>query len=248
MASQNRLLKLIRREQIESVLVPGCYLASDDVQFWLRYGVRKLEGIDVYSLQKRWSDILSILRSRFGSEINFRQGTIESIPFESHTFDLVVSAAVLEHVRNLDAMASETARILRPKGWAWHGFGPLYFSYGGDHCIANYGEKSGYDHLLLNDEQYLDRINDQEFFDRQPDPNAPFWARHQQFSFALATEYLQTFQRFFEIKHVLVVISKAGLQFRNSHPKKWKKLITNGVAEEDLLIKNLYLVMQKLNK
>ncbi len=39
------------------------------------------------------------------------------IPFPDHTFDLVISQAVLEHVRDPHFMVSELARILKPGGW-----------------------------------------------------------------------------------------------------------------------------------
>lgn len=42
------LLQMISSQEIQRVLIPGCYLGSEDVQFWLRRGVRHLDGIDVY--------------------------------------------------------------------------------------------------------------------------------------------------------------------------------------------------------
>jgi SAM-dependent methyltransferase len=187
-ASLAVLLRRLRSETVAAVLVPGCFLASEDVQFWLRRGIKRVSGFDVYSLQRRWDSILPQLRRHFGAEIEFRQGSIESIPFPSGSFDLITTNAVLEHVRNLAAMVDETARVLRSGGWAWHCFGPLYYSFGADHCIAAYGDAAGYDHLLLDDEEYQQRIRNQEFFDTQPNPNLPFWALNRQFSFATAAE------------------------------------------------------------
>lgn len=42
----------------------------------------------------------------------------ESLPFAAHTFDLVVSGLVLEHLRSLDGFFGEMARVLRPGGRA----------------------------------------------------------------------------------------------------------------------------------
>lgn len=42
------------------------------------------------------------------------------LPFEDSAFDLVLSNAVLEHVRDPDAVARETARVLAPSGVALH--------------------------------------------------------------------------------------------------------------------------------
>ena len=244
-ASLATLLKLTRSETLQTVLIPGCYLASEDVQFWLRRGVRRLEGTDVYSLQERWSQILPRLRAQYRTEVNFRQTSIESMPFEDRSFDLIATSGVLEHVRNISAMVEETARVLRSGGWAWHKFGPLYYSYGGDHCITAYGDAAGYDHLLLEEEDYQKKINDQSLFDQQNDPNLPFWAQQEQFSFAKAEEYIALFSEHFDIKHVIVKITKEGLSFRESYPERWQQLTRAGISEVDLLIKSLAIILRK---
>jgi hypothetical protein len=151
---------------------------------------------------------------------------------------------VLEHVRNLRAMVAETARVLRPGGYAWHEFGPLYFSYGGDHCSAAYGESEAYGHILLDESAYQARINDQVFFHGHSDPNLPFWARKDQFSFATAGEYLRLFEERFSIKHLVVKISPEALTFRDRHPEKWRQMIEAGIGEEDLIIKSLGVVLR----
>jgi ubiquinone/menaquinone biosynthesis C-methylase UbiE len=241
--SQAVLFQLMRKTP-EAVLLPGCYLAGEDVQFWLRRGVKRLDGIDVYSLNKRWQQILPELRGHYSGAVHFQQASIEALPFRSETFDLVASAAVLEHVRNLPAMVAETARVLRPGGYAWHEFGPLYFSYGGDHCSAAYGESEAYGHILLDESAYQARINDQVFFDSHSDPNLPFWARKDQFSFATAGEYLRLFNERFSIKHLVVKISPEALTFRDRHPKQWRQMIEAGVSEEDLIIKSLGVILR----
>jgi len=244
-ASLSSLLQRLRSRSVKRALVPGCYLGGEDVQRWLRFGVSGLDGIDVYSLDKRWSEIVSTLTRHYGVPIQFRQAGIESIPFPDDAFDLVATNAVLEHVRNLRAMVTETARVLRPGGWAWHCFGPLYYCYGGDHCVAAYGDGHGYDHLLLDQEAYLRKINDQAFFDACPDPNLPFWARQQQFSFAAAGEYLDLFREQFTIRHVIVKIGAKALAFREKHSADWRRLLEAGVPEGDLLVKGLCVVLRK---
>ena len=244
-ASLAVLLRLVRAEPVKRVLIPGCFLGGEDVQFWLRRGVERLDGIDVYSLEERWRSIVPELRKQYRADVNFRQGAVERIPFPDCSFDLLATDAVVEHVRNLDAMASETARVLRRGGWAWHCFGPLYYSFGADHCIAAYGDSAGYDHLLLSDAEYQKRIWDQAFFDRTPNPNLPFWARQNQFSFAVAAEYVEHFQRHFEIVHVVLKLSAKALEYRQLQPGSWARLVQAGVAEQDLLIKSMCLVLRK---
>lgn len=228
------------------ILVPGCYMAGEDIQFWLRRGVKELQGIDVYALTAQWETIVPALRKRWGVPVAFRQGAIEDIPFGTSHFDLVSSAAVLEHVRNIDNMVKETARVLKPGGLAFHSFGPLYYSFGADHCIAAYGPDSGYDHLLLDEDEYRKRISDRCFFQRTVgNPDLAFWAVNDQFSFATAIDYLRAFQASFEIDYVAVKISQEGLAYRDRHPQLWKSLLSAGISEPDLLIKGLTVILRK---
>lgn len=244
-ASAAAMFRVMAGKNLESVLVPGCYLGGEDVQFWLRREVKRLDGVDLNSLAARWSVIVPELRREFGSQVHFQQAPLEKLPFSGEHFDVIATSGVLEHVQNLGAISAETARVLKRGGVAWHRFGPLYFSFGADHCIDAYGPECGYDHLLLSDEEYQARIGNQTFYDQQPDPNLPFWARHNQFSFAFAREYLESFQRYFRVRHVVAKISAAGLQFRRRFPGKWGKLLNAGIAEEDLLIKGLSVVLEK---
>lgn len=43
-----------------------------------------------------------------------------ALPFPSASFDVIYSSNVLEHVADLDAMLGETARVLKPGGYAVH--------------------------------------------------------------------------------------------------------------------------------
>lgn len=242
---KQKLYDSLQEPHLNHVLIPGCYMGGEDVQGWLRMGAKRLTGIDVYSLQSRWDRVIPPLSERFGSKIRMIQASIEDIPIENGEVDLICSHAVLEHVRNLDAMAAETARILRPGGLCYHSFGPLYYSFGADHCISAYGFEHGFDHLLLEERDYQSRIHNQSFFDTQPDKNLPFWALHNQFSFSTAGEYLRIFKKHFEVDFCLVKISDQSIEFRDTFPEKWKQLIDSGVDEIDLLIKSAIVILRK---
>ncbi len=232
-------------QTLDDVLLPGCYIGGEDAQFWLRRGVRHLAGCDVYSLKSKWDKNVPQLERTFGAKVDFRQGSVEDLPYEDESFDLIATTAVLEHVRNIEAMSGETARVLRPGGICWHTFGPLYYSYGADHCISAYGNEHGYDHLLLSEDEYQSLIGDQEFFDTQADSNLPFWARNAQFSFATAQHYLEVMGRDFDVEHLVVKISSDGLIYRQQYPENWMRLLDAGVREEDLLIKSLAITMRR---
>jgi len=57
-----------------------------------------------------------------GSERLRVVGESDGIPFESGSFDLVVSNQVIEHVRDLDLLFREVARVLAPGGVSIHFF------------------------------------------------------------------------------------------------------------------------------
>jgi ubiquinone/menaquinone biosynthesis C-methylase UbiE len=239
------LLKCLASYRDLEVLVPGCYMAGEDVQFWLRRNVKKLTGVDIYALTSHWSRILPILRRQWPVEVEFRQASLESLPFADGSFDIIVTDSVLEHVRNIDVMVDETARVLRPGRYALHSFGPLYYSCGADHCISAYGLEAGYDHLLLDEAAYRARIEDAAFFQSIGQPDLPFWALHDQFCFALATDYLKAFSRRFHIRWCVAKISPSALAYRDAYPDRWEKLIASGVNEADLLVKGLSVVLEK---
>jgi 2-polyprenyl-6-hydroxyphenyl methylase/3-demethylubiquinone-9 3-methyltransferase len=51
-----------------------------------------------------------------GLAITYRVAPGEAIPFDDHTFDIAYCCDVLEHVRDLDTVIAETARVLKPGG------------------------------------------------------------------------------------------------------------------------------------
>jgi 2-polyprenyl-6-hydroxyphenyl methylase / 3-demethylubiquinone-9 3-methyltransferase len=51
-----------------------------------------------------------------GLDVDYRVGTGEQLPMADGEFDLAYCCDVLEHVADLDAVISETARVLKPEG------------------------------------------------------------------------------------------------------------------------------------
>lgn len=53
------------------------------------------------------------------------------------------------------------------------------------------------------------------------------------------------FEKYFKIRHLVAKMSLSGLDYRRRYPDKWRLLLEAGVAEEDLLLKGLAVVLQK---
>lgn len=228
------------------VLIVGCYIGGEDVQFWLRRGVAALYGVDVYDLTATWQAVTPVPAARWGRPLCFQQASVEQLPFVDESFDLIFSDAVMEHVRNLSAAAREMARVLKPRGMALHSFGPLYTTFGGDHCIAAFGADHGYDHLLLEETEYRNKLANRDLFrDVTGDENMAFWAENDQFSFARPSDYVHIFSSHLEIAFTLLKISEEGLAFRRRRPDLWAELRGLGLAEEDLLVKSIVCILRK---
>lgn len=238
------LKQRIAPSKIDSVLVEGCGVGDELVQNWLRLGVKNVFGLEYLNLKHVWEQTVPMLQSSFNCKVEFRQGSVDAIPYEDEMFNVVSSAAVYEHVANLDAAASECNRVLQPGGIAFHSIGPMYYGFAGDHCISCYGLEAGFDHLLLDDECYEKKISDREFFSYQLDPNCNFWALNDKFSFAKTQDYFNSFEPYFEIAKCVAVICPFALQYRDSFPEKWH-LLCSHLNEIDLLLKSIHIILHK---
>ena len=98
------------------------------VLFMASHGAAAIEAID-------FSEINVVSTRRFVDEygsrqVSVRQGTIEALPFESASFDVVWCNGVLMHTAHPNQCVSELARVLKPGGQAWiyvYGSGGIYW-------------------------------------------------------------------------------------------------------------------------
>jgi 2-polyprenyl-3-methyl-5-hydroxy-6-metoxy-1,4-benzoquinol methylase len=103
-----RICELVRGElPCEAFLDAGCgdgrYLAALAAELPVRRA-----GADISER------ILETAAQRVAAE--YRQATLEALPFGDGEFDLVLCTQVIEHVLDADAAVAELARVLRPGG------------------------------------------------------------------------------------------------------------------------------------
>lgn len=246
--SINKLLSHFSKQDLrKNILVAGCGRAGEDVQFWLRRGFNNIQVIDI-DHDLRWeTEYIPAFKKKFKQNINFKQATLEELPFDDGIFDLTFSSAVLEHIRNPAKAIKEINRVTRTGGYSWHRFGPLYFCFSGDHCIDVYGLEHGYDHILKDEHEYRLMIGDKKFFsEHSADPLCYGWAALNQFSYYTPEEYLGLFEKYFKIEHLLIIISTEGMAFRSKYPLRWEELLKNtGLNEADLLIRSIIVILKK---
>lgn len=230
-----------------NVLLPGCNFNSQETRDWLRLGSQSIALIDIVN----WTDspeyICERIFKEYRSNVSLNFGTLESLPFEQASFDIIETRAVLEHVGNFEAAAIEMARVLKPSGLCIHTFGPLYFSAGGDHCIGAYGKDHIFDHILLDEDLYQRRLRDELFFRNkdQAVSDSRFWAMKGIFSYLKPREYLTIFNSAGFDTEAHAIISAEAISFRNRNPHQWHKLLKSGLTEEDLLVSGMIVFQRK---
>jgi SAM-dependent methyltransferase len=101
-----------------AVLDMGCG-AGETLEQLAGYGY-ELYGYDLLGRESRYEDARRRrLSSVFGDTLHDRIRVTDSerdIPFDDGMFDVVIANQVFEHVRFLDAMLGEVARVLKPGG------------------------------------------------------------------------------------------------------------------------------------
>ena len=245
--SSAKLRTLMKPSSSQSVLLVGCHFNSPEVRHWLSEPVGSVTMLDIVDWSAPLAQVHSQLKRLYRPSLHFAHGTLDHLPCDDASYDLVCSKAVLEHVGNFQGAVDEMHRVLKPGGLMAHTFGPLYFCHGGDHTISNYGPEHGYDHLLLPDECYQARLQDDHFYaglGREAN-DSRYWALQGIFSYLKPEQYLAILSPRFEIIHCIVTISPAAISFREREPARWQRLLTAGLQPRDLLIDGISVILRK---
>lgn len=84
------------------------------------------------------------------------------LPFADNSIDAILSISVFEHVQDLDVALSELYRVLRPGGYLFTEFGPIWSSVWGHHLWFYHGNNvrdwnntplPPYAHLLMSEDE-----------------------------------------------------------------------------------------------
>lgn len=172
------------------LLVAGCGTAKD-IESWVKLEPNRIVGVDWFSYARAWE----LWQQRYAQtapsvQVCFKQANLAHMTdYPDASFDLVSSDAVFEHLQNLPEVLAEFHRILKPGGVLYATFGPLWYSYGGDHVSGYDAIASGFNHLVLGEDAYLHYLDGMGTH-QHSEHDGRTWIEHDLFSRLTPRQYL----------------------------------------------------------
>jgi SAM-dependent methyltransferase len=205
----------------------GCGLGYEVMQTALYLRPRLIIGCEYFNYGRAWAYVTEEVQRRYGVEVRFEQLDLRNpIPAEIPQADLLLSFAVLEHLKEMDASLEKLKQFLRPGGRFGSIWGPMWYSYSGDHIAAELGFEHGFDHVLLDDSDYF------EFYKSHPRNrdavrnNEKTWLELGLSNFARYQEYLDSVRRIFgQPTYLLWQVSDEAIKYKNQYPERWKQML-----------------------
>ncbi len=99
-------------------------------------GVKEVTGINP-GLENEEKGVDAFRNEDLPSGCRIQNDDAESLSFEDETFTHIFSVSVFEHLNNFDRCISEMYRVLKPGGYVYAEFGPIWSSGLGHHVYAS---------------------------------------------------------------------------------------------------------------
>lgn len=243
--------KYVRNIRDSRLLVQGTGTGWDVIS-WAKLRPRQIIATDMFPFEDSWGAVARYCYDRHRVTVDFRVAAIEAVSFlESNSVDLIASDAVYEHCRDLPAVMQESWRILKPGGFIYAGYGPLYFCAGGDHFSGRGGLDTCFNHLRLDPEAYREYLEayQEEIEDFQ---GGKRYIELNLFSYLTTSRYIELYREaHFAVKELILEISPEALRYQKLFPDKFKFIVNkqkDRCCKDDLLIKANFVTLQKLDK
>lgn len=229
----------------KTVLIIGCG-KGNDLESWMNYKPKKIIAVDLFNYSKAWKLQKDHLYKKYGIEVEFVQSDVTKMDFlEDDTVDIIGSDAVFEHLNEFEKCLNEMKRVLSPKGIIYSTFGPLWYTWGGDHISGNDKFENGYNHILLDKEKYNQYLN--SFGEYTHDSNdGRTWVYNNLFSYYKPTEYINSLQKLgFKFLWKSVILEPRAIDFLDDYPEKKDLLLNQQLTYEDLVVTGMTIIITK---
>lgn len=250
--ARKKKLNSIKKIEKKSMLCVGCGNGFE-LLGWLKFNPSSIKAIDIFNYSSSWKRINKYINEKkFNTRIKFSQKNILNIN-EKKKFDFIISDAVFEHLKDFDKVISHCVKLLKDDGIIYASYGPLWFSYGGDHFSGRDSLNHGLNHLILNKNQYskyykknITKIKDEiKYYG-----SGGLFVKEKLFSKKSGNEYMDTFKKNNLISaYTVLEFCPIGLNLMKNNIilgkkilKKYKKLHI-----EDLYLKSQIVYLKKKN-
>lgn len=188
--SHRRRLNSIIKLNDKDLFIAGCG-RGDELNSWLRWKPRSINAVDYFNYEQDWNDFKKIALKRYPStSLHFEQKNLTNLAnYKNASFDVIGSDAVLEHLNCPITVFQEFYRLLKPGGVLYGNFGPLWYSWHGDHLSGIDCLENGYNHLLLGKNEYLIYKNTLIKFNQEYSDSIN-WASNNMFSHFRPVDYV----------------------------------------------------------
>lgn len=224
-----------------SILVQGTGTGWDAV-LWASLRPHRVMAVDLFPFEESWDEIREFCKEQWGVPVEFAATPLEAIAgVGDGGFDLCVSDAVFEHCTDLAAVMRESRRVLRPGGFLYASYGPLWFSPGGDHFSGRGGLGNVYAHLELApsayDEYFRRYLGDTEQFQ-----SGGRYVELGLFSRLATRDYLRLFRaEGFKCQRLILEMSPEAFRFEREFPDRFAALVrslSGRCGRDDLRIRS----------
>ncbi len=220
-----------------------------DVLSWARLKPRRIIATDLFPFEESWRQIAAHCWRRYRVPVEFRAAPLEDHDFlDSGSIDFIASDAVYEHCRDLPRVMRESRRLLRPGGFLYASYGPLYFCAGGDHFSGRGGLEHSYNHLRLDPAAYQAYLEAHRGV-VEDFQNGVRYLDLDLFSRLATREYLACYREAgFVVRDLILELSRQALAFKKRFPGEFREIWAaqaGRCAPDDLLIKAHLLILQK---
>ena len=236
----------------ETIVCYGCGTGDEAITLAQIFRPRKIIGLDYFNYRSYWDKIGNILRNKYSIEADFIQmDPLQQLPDKlKECCDMIYSHAVLEHVRDMDQTFPFIKGLMKKDAFFLAQWGPMWYSYSGDHISGELGLDKGYEHILLNPEQYFDYYKNHPRNVEDVAKGVNTWMELGLHNFALYSEYIQSLEKYFgKIQFLQWVIAPEAFSYREKFKDNWEKALAGNpeISELDLVLQCAGVVIKNSN-